>query len=313
MKKKLTLLFAIATVSSTIIVAQSFTAVYTFDSVKTTTGLTDPTAVPTATGVTFGSFSATGTAANPNSAGRFSFTGWPIGATTGNDLYSSLTGTINTTKYYEVTLTPASGFTMSLSSITFNARRSGTGIRTYAVRSNADAYAANLTASVSPASIKLNVQTGDVFFWALDSVTSGQNGSTITLSGANFTNTGSAKTFRFYGYNAESTGGTFSIDTVKFTGSVTAGTTSVTDLSLATSVSVYPNPSVNGVFTVSLGGTSNKTTITVFNILGEVVFSKEVNSVPQQIVDLSNESNGCYFVNIKNDFSTITRKITVNK
>lgn len=310
--KKLTLLLSIATLFSTTLIAQSFTALYSFDSIKSTSGLIDPSPVPTATGVTFGSFSATGTSVNPNAAGRFSFTGWPLGATSGNDLYSSLTGAINTGEYYEVTVTPLAGFTMTLTSITFKLQRSGTGIRTYSVRSSADTYAANLPASINPTNTNLSIQTGDIFFWNLDATTSQQNGSTISLSGTDFTNSTTAKTFRFYAWNAEATGGTFGIDTVMLNGSVT-GATAITSFSQESSISVYPNPSTNGIFTVNTGNLTDKTVVTVYNIIGKVVFSKELNSTAKATIDLSNEANGSYFVNIQNSMESSTKKITINK
>ncbi len=473
MKKIFTLIIT-AAVISLCSQAQSFTAVYTFDSVKmNTSGLIDPSFVPVATGVTFGHFSAIGTSSNPNASGRFSFTAWPTGATSGNNLYSSLTGNLSATEYYEVTLTPSTGFTFTLSGITFKTRRSGTGVRTYAVRSSEDNYATNLPASISPANTNLSVQSGNVCFWNYDSIISEQNGNKITLSGSSFTNISSSVKFRFYAWNSEATSGTFSIDTVNFTGSSSAGSiaanfsadtvcfgdsTKFTDLSasgvgtitkwkwnfgdgsvvdstqnpshiyttrgtknvklivkdnlsntdsitqtifvdsvtasltnniignvvtfsgsasygvspyqttidfgdgtptstnincthtytsngtytaclavldtngcsdsscvsitiigtginssVTESISIYPNPSENGVFTVSTGSSSNKTVVTVYNIIGEVVFSKEVNSAGKQIIDLSNEPDGCYFVNFKNDTSTITRKITISK
>ena len=313
MIKKLTLLLSVAVLCSAIAVAQSFTALYTFDSVKTNTGLTDPSAVPTATGVTFGSFSATGTPANPNASARFSFQDWPLGATNLNDIYSSLTGAIDPLEYYEVTVTPASGFTITLSGITFKSQRSGTGIRTYSVRSSADAYSANLSASISPANAKLIVETGDIFFITLDSTTTSQAGSTITLSGSGFTNIASAVTFRFYGWNAEGTGGTFGIDNVSLTG-VASPATSITDFSGTSLILVYPNPSTNGLFTVNKGFSSEKTIITVYNIIGKIILSKEIDSSKQEeTIDLSNEANGSYFVNIKNEKENSTKKITINK
>jgi len=50
---------------------QAFNSTYDFASVTATSGATDPSAVPTATGVTFGSFSAAGLSVNPNAGGRF--------------------------------------------------------------------------------------------------------------------------------------------------------------------------------------------------------------------------------------------------
>src|SRR5262245_20294284 len=92
--------------------AQAFNGTYNFASVTTTSGLTDPTPVPTATGVTFGSFAAVGqTQANPNAGGRFSFTGWPTGATNGSDVFS---GSLLATQYYQVTITPQAGYSLDI-------------------------------------------------------------------------------------------------------------------------------------------------------------------------------------------------------
>ena len=103
MIKKITFFFAAITFT-VYANAQSFSALYTFDSVKTTSGITDPSFVPTATGVTFGSFSAAGVSANPNATARFSFTGWPLGSVNTDSLYSEMTGAISTSQYYEVTI-----------------------------------------------------------------------------------------------------------------------------------------------------------------------------------------------------------------
>lgn len=312
MMRKITFfVFAVAATFSA--VAQNFTATYTFDSVKTTSGLTDPTSVPTATGITFGSFSAVGTPANPNASGRFSFTDWALGGTANDNNYSAHTGSVNTAEYYEVTVTPAVGYAASLTGITFRTARSGTGIRTFAVRSSADTYAANLSAMVM-GNNNINVQTGNVFYWVYDSLTasSGQKGSMITLSGANYTNFTSPISFRFYGWNAEQAGGTFSLDTVTFAGSVstTTGINNVSDFSTAT---VYPNPSTDGLFTVNAGAAVGTTSVTVFNIIGKAVYTTELVNNGKQTIDLSNQANGSYFVAIKNNSGVITRKVVINK
>ncbi len=76
---------------------------------------------------------------------------------------------------------------------------------------------------------------------------------------------------------------------------------------------IYPNPSANGVFTVNVEGVFTKTIVAVENIIGEIVFSKEINLSGKHTIDLSNEPNGSYFVNIKNDKENYTKKITINK
>ncbi|MBP1638400.1 MAG: hypothetical protein H6Q18_1189, partial [Bacteroidetes bacterium] len=130
------MLLAIILMASGSVWAQSFTGTYAFGNVTTSTGLTDPTPVPTATGVVFGSFSAVGqSATNSNAASRFSFQKQPLGAVDGSDVF---TGSLSTSQYYQVALTVSSGFKLSLSSITFTIQRSSTGIRQYAVRSSAD-------------------------------------------------------------------------------------------------------------------------------------------------------------------------------
>lgn len=220
MNRKITTLIIAATFISAMAVAQSFSALYTFDSVKTNSGLTDPSPLPVVTHVVLDSFVSVGVSANPNATSRFSFTNWPLGATNGQDGYDTLNGSIDLAKYFEVTIAPANGYTMDLSYVGFSVQRSGTGIRTYAVRSSVDGYASNLPASIAPSNANLSIQTGDVFYWNFDATTSSQAGSLITLNGTNFTGISNAVTFRFYGWNAEGAGGTFSIDNVTITGVV---------------------------------------------------------------------------------------------
>ncbi|MGZ5287440.1 MAG: hypothetical protein ACXWB9_09665, partial [Flavisolibacter sp.] len=142
--------------------AQNFSVTYNFGSVTNTSGRTDPTPVPTATGVSFGSFIAEGTglSANPNAGGRFSFTGQPLGATNGSDVF---TGSLDPDKYYSVTITPQTYYSLDLSSIVFTLQRSGTGIRQYAVRSSVDGYTSNLPASIDPANANLTVVADNIF------------------------------------------------------------------------------------------------------------------------------------------------------
>ena len=202
------------TASSGCIVATGFTANYPFTSVTTTSGTTDPTTVPVASGVTFGSFSAVGVGTASSAASRFSFTGWPLGATSGSNTF---TGALSTTQYYEVTITPASGYKLDLSSILFTLQRSATGVRQWAVRSSIDNFAANLPASINPANALLQANTDNTFQVVDRATSTAQTGCTVTL-GSSFTNLTTAVKFRFYAFNAEGTGGTFSLNAVSFNG-----------------------------------------------------------------------------------------------
>lgn len=305
--KKTTLLFTAILIS---FCAQA-QLLYTFDSVKTTSGTTDPSPVPVATGLTCGSFMATGTPPNPNATARFSFTDWSIGSTGGpaDTLFSGMTGSISTSEYYEVTLSPAGGYTITGDSIKFHFERSGTGVRTYAVRSSLDGYTTNLTAVYGAPTTNVDVQPGNIFFLKKD-ITTNQSRNIIVL-GPSFMNLSAPVTFRFYAWNAEGSGGTFSIDNVTFVGS-SSPVTGITEKNNGT-VSVYPNPSATGSFTADLSNVSGKSVITVYNIIGKAIYSKEVASNCKQIIDLSAQANGSYFVTIKNDAEIITKKIIINK
>lgn len=257
---------------------QAFTATYTFANVTATSGTNDPTPVPTATGITCGAFSAVGSggtgglSANSSAGGRFSFSGWPTGATNVSDTF---TGTVDAGKYYTVTITPKPGFTLSLSGLTFTLQRSGTGIRQCIVRSSVDGYAANLPATISPANPNLSVVPTNVFQvndgTITTQITTAQVGSTITLGGLAYTALAAPVTFRLYGYNAEATGGTFSIDDVAFSGTATVSTvpcvapaapTFTGTNSTSTSVGFVPDGTNTSPYTVTATPTAGGTAIT---------------------------------------------------
>lgn len=199
--------------------AQTFTATYDFSSVAANAGgTTDPTAPPVVPGVTMGAFTAVGYSGNPNASGRFSWQSNPTGGVDGTNDFSQFTGSLSLVTFFEVSLTPLGSVVLDLNSLSFTVQRSGTGIRSYAVRSSADGYAANLPGNISPANANLGLGPANEFRWMLDAVTAAQNGSTVTL-GTSHSNLTSAITFRFYGWNAEGTAGTFSLDNVSFGGS----------------------------------------------------------------------------------------------
>lgn len=76
--------------------------------------------------------------------------------------------------------------------------------------------------------------------------------------------------------------------------------------------SIYPNPSSNGVFALDGNGISKKAFITIYNITGKIILTKEINSVGKQVIDLSGEANGSYFIKIQTEKESIVRKITIN-
>lgn len=312
MKKLYTLSFILL---ASLSFGQAFTGIYDFAGIvivapatAPTNGLTDPSTVPTATGVTFGSFSAvisatSTTQAGSTGTGRFSYTNQPTGATTAIDTYATLTGSLDPLVYFQVTITPQSGFSMDLSQINFTSQRSGTGIRTYSVRSSVDGYATNLPASINPANVELSVQTGDVFFRVKDATTSAQNGSTITL-GAGFTAITTPVTFRFYGWNSEGTGGSFSIDNVSVSGST--ATLSVKQNTIS-GLKVYPNPVSNGILYITSNSNEAKSVV-IYDILGKQVAK---TSTTNNAVNVANLKGGMYIVKVTEDGKSDTRKLII--
>ncbi len=215
----LTLGIALTVLTAAQTLAQSaFTATYDFAQVTSGSGTTDPTPPPIVAGLTFGLFTSTGASANPNASSRFSFTSQPLGGVASSDDFSQFTGSLNVAAYFEVSITPLSSIELQLDTIAFTVQRSGTGIRSYAVRSSVDGFGANLAASINPANANLGVGPGNEFRVLLDSVSTAQNGSLVTL-GLPHSSLTTPVTFRFYGWNAEAGTGTFSVDNVAFSGS----------------------------------------------------------------------------------------------
>ncbi len=180
---------------------------YSFSDVTASSGLTSAGGV--AGGITFGSFSATGTPSNPNASGRFSFTGWSLGG-------------INTSEYYEMTISLQPGFSLDLDGVTFTIQRSATGIRNYCVRSSMDGFGANIMASIDPANAGLSVVgVPDANTFEIADIATANVGSRLSFDSA-FDAITSPLTLRFYGFTAESSAGTFSLDDVAFLGAGTA-------------------------------------------------------------------------------------------
>lgn len=200
---------------------------YRFTNVTPTTGVNDPTPVPLVTDTTYAdsangaimtAFRAVGVSNQPVESGTFGFTGWDTGATDGLTVYSELTGSINTGKYYRFIITPEPRYAFSLDSVSFKVRRSATGPRTYAVR--VGNFATNVLGGIRPINTALQaVTTGNstVFFIRNDIDT------TVGGSYANFTNSNifqqnTPAEIRIYAWNAEDADGAFVVDDVRLHG-----------------------------------------------------------------------------------------------
>jgi PKD repeat protein len=208
---------------------QPMDTAYTFNDVTLTSGNQDPSPVPTAhwndtaeTALTFSAFKAMGVSANSSETGNFSFSQWDLGGHQSDSLYNQLTGSLNPSRYYEFTVSPEVGKSISPSAITFRVNRSATGPRTFAIRSSASGspFSTNITGSVIPGSPYLGMAASNtVFFFKRDTtvmVTSGK----VSLSGANYVNVPGPITFRIYAWNAEDADGYFTVDSVGLNGNV---------------------------------------------------------------------------------------------
>ncbi len=196
----------------------AFSAVFDFAEVTTQSGSTDPTALPIAEGLSFSAFKAVGvggSSGNPSATGRFSFTGWPLGSTSGSDVF---TGSADMEKYYELTITPGQGKKFDISKLSFTLQRSGTGVRQVLVRSDIDSFTSNIQATVEPANENITI-VGNNIFQIREASTTAQNGCNIEF-GSVHTELGGVVTIRFYGLNARTSGGSFSIDNVRIEGKV---------------------------------------------------------------------------------------------
>jgi hypothetical protein len=73
-----------------------------------------------------------------------------------------------------------------------------------------------------------------------------------------------------------------------------------TSLAVLDVISIYPNPSSEGIYTVNLSGSSFPKTMIVIDVSGRIIMDKKVNSA-KAILDLSKNASGIYFVKITSD------------
>ncbi|MDF2438470.1 MAG: leucyl aminopeptidase [Bacteroidota bacterium] len=76
-------------------------------------------------------------------------------------------------------------------------------------------------------------------------------------------------------------------------------------------ISIYPNPS-KGKFNIKIDNISQKTTICVYDILGNCILSQATNGNEINKLDLSLHANGIYFVQIDTGKEKLNKKIVIN-
>lgn len=135
-----------------------------------------------------------------SSFGNFRAKPWPIGATDGNNEF---TGTVDVGKYIGFTITVASGYKFTVTSITFGVGRSSTGIRQSEWRGSDDGYSSIINNYTSLNAGLTNV-TGVLTNPDDNSSWTGN----VLEPGASYVDILTSAGFRYYLFNAESTAGT---------------------------------------------------------------------------------------------------------
>lgn len=148
-----------------------------------------------------------------SSSGNFRARDWGTGSTDG----AEAGGSLDTGKYFEFSITAATGYTISNPTIDFGAGRSGTGPRQFVWKSAVDSYTAAIPVTANNASVTVVsnvIQTPDA--------DAGYTGNTVSLTTSGQTTI----TFRLYMFGAEGTAGTGGLE-----GNMTFAGTFVADLS----------------------------------------------------------------------------------
>lgn len=329
MIKKLLLTTFIGLGLNSIAQTTSFSLMYHFPAVTPSTGVVDPSPTPTAVGITSGSYNAVGTGSTPSTSNVFSFNGWGTGSFPGGTTApSAFTGSIDLAKYYEIVLTPQAGYSVNLTSMSFGAFRSGTGVRNWGVRTNKDSYATNASASYTPLGAAashsvpvISVTGGNTFLWNDDALTTGapsyatNNICKVLFSGANYTNQTTPFNIRVYAWNAEAGTGTFRIDTVVISGSSTFSLgTGLNKIShdLNAKIQLYPNPAINGVANIKITDVT-ATKIELINALGNILATQQIGKENDIQLDVTNLPVGTYFVKIQTTEGIKTEKLIISK
>jgi hypothetical protein len=87
-------------------------------------------------------------------------------------------------------------------------------------------------------------------------------------------------------------------------------TTGVYDNTLEKGITVYPNPS-NGLVSIE-NKTKADVLITIYNSMGQSIYSKQFDRLTKAEVDLSNHANGIYSVQIRTNDAVATKSVVIS-
>ena len=185
---------------------------YSLDSVKVNSGIIDPTPNSKTDSATFTALKAKGVSVNSTLAKSFAFSNWATGGINKDTSYVDQTGSIDTTKYYEFSITPKNKGLLSIDLFKFKTFRDSNGIKSIAVRSSLDNFTTNLPATSSNNGIT-RIKNNEIY---IKSDTTKWFMTTITTNDKKFQDltTNQTVTFRIYGWNAEKSNGIFGLDSM---------------------------------------------------------------------------------------------------
>lgn len=170
-----------------------------------------------------------------NSMNNFRGDNWPLGATNGSDVF---VGSIDLAKYIQFSMSPVSGYLLTIDDISFGVGRSGTGPRQWQWRGSHNAFAGPIN-NFTTLNVGLTNTLGTL---QIADVNNGLTGNVLNVSALYPSQTGTS-TFRLYGINAEAIAGTSGLQgNLTITGSLTfdlnAGTITGAPFALANCAAV---------------------------------------------------------------------------
>jgi len=87
----------------------------------------------------------------------------------------------------------------------------------------------------------------------------------------------------------------------------------INTIDLSSYVSVFPNPSNGNVFVNINGANVGNVNVKIINVMGEVIAESNDNTAKNMKFDLSNQSNGMYFVEVSSANGKMVQKVLLNK
>lgn len=176
--------------------------------------------------------------------------------------------------YFEFDITANTGFFLNLDSVAVTERRSGTGIRKFAVRSSLDNYGSDLKTFSVP-----------------DETTNRPN-QKVSL-GTEFKDVagGTPVRFRYYGYEAEGTGGTWRLDSIRIYGTISTSVAINSSITSMPGFSAYSDRNDGGLLLAS----QHPVPVLIYSELG-VKMMEFKSLATEQKVDTRQWKPGIYFI-----------------